>query len=171
MWELDYKERWMPKNWCFWTVVLEKTLESLSDSKEIHPVHPKGHQSWIFIGRTDCWSWNSKYFGHLMRRTDLFEKTLMLGKIEGWRRRRGQRMRWLYGSTDSTDMNLSCSRSWWWTGKLSMLQSMGSHRARHDWATELNWPWPWKSFSPVRLFATPWTTQSLEFSRPDYWSG
>ena len=54
MWELDYKESWVPKNWCFWTVVLEKTLESLLDCKEIQPVHPKGNQSWIFIGRTDA---------------------------------------------------------------------------------------------------------------------
>ena len=54
MWELDYKESWVSKNWCFWTVVLEKTLESLLDSKEIQPVHPKGNQSWIFIGRTDA---------------------------------------------------------------------------------------------------------------------
>ena len=57
MWELDYKENWMPKNWCFWTVVLEKTLESPLDSKEIQPVHPKGNQSWIFIGRTDAKNW------------------------------------------------------------------------------------------------------------------
>ena len=54
MWELDYKESWVPKNWCFWTVVLEKTLKSPLDSKEIQPVHPKGNQSWIFIGRTDA---------------------------------------------------------------------------------------------------------------------
>ena len=54
MWELDYKESWAPKNWCFWTVVLEKTLESSLDCKEIQPVHPKGDQSWIFIGRTDA---------------------------------------------------------------------------------------------------------------------
>ena len=59
MWELDYKESWPLKNWCFWTVVLEKTLESPLDCKEIQPVHPKGDHSWVFIGRTDCWSWNS----------------------------------------------------------------------------------------------------------------
>ena len=58
IWELDYKENWAQKNWCFWTVVLEKTLESPLDCKEIQPVHPKGNQSWVFIGRT-CWSWNS----------------------------------------------------------------------------------------------------------------
>ena len=69
MWELDYKESRVPKNWCFWTVVLEKTLESPLDCKEIQPVHPKGNQSWILIGRTDAEA-VTPYFGHLMQRTD-----------------------------------------------------------------------------------------------------
>ena len=98
--ELDYKESWALENWCFWTVVLEKTLESPLDYKESKPVNPKGNQSWIFIGRTDAEAETPKYYGHLMRRTDSFEKTLMLGKIEGWRRRGWQRMRWLDGITD-----------------------------------------------------------------------
>ena len=77
MWELDYKESWVPKNWCFWTVVLEKTLESPLDNKEIKPVNPKGNQSWIFIGRT-----NAKAEAPiLMQRANSLEKTLMLGKI------------------------------------------------------------------------------------------
>ena len=101
MWELEYKESWALKNWCFWTVVLERTLESPLDCKEIQPVHPKGDQSWIFTGRTVADA------GHLMRRTDSFEKTLMLGKIEGRRGRGWQRMRWLDGITDSMDMSLS----------------------------------------------------------------
>ena len=84
MWELDYKESWALKNWCFWTVMLEKNLESPLDCKEIQPVNPKGNQSWIFIGRVD---------GHLMQRANSLEKTLMLGKIEGNRKRRQQRMR------------------------------------------------------------------------------
>ena len=85
------------------TVVLEKTLESPLDCKEVQPVHPKGDQSWVFIGRTDA---NLQYFGHLMRRSDSLEKTLMLGGI-GVRRRRGrQRMRWLDGITDWMDMGL-----------------------------------------------------------------
>ena len=138
MWELDYKESWVQKNWCFWTVVLEKTLESPLDCKEIQPVHPKGNQSWIFIGRTDGEA-EIQYFGHLMWRTDSFEKTLMLGKIEGRKRRGRQRMRWLDGNTDSMDMSLSISSgSCWWTGKSGVLQSMGSQRVRYDWATELN---------------------------------
>ena len=80
-----------------------------------------------------------QYFGHLMRRTDSLEKTLMLGKIEGRRRRGWQRMRWLDGITDSMDTVWASSRSWWWTGNPGVLQSMGSQRVRHNWATELNW--------------------------------
>ena len=79
-----------------------------------------------------------QYFVHLMGRADSLEKTPMLGKIEGRRRRGRQRVRWLNGITDSMDMSLS-SRSWWWTGKPGVLQSIGSQRVKHDWATELNW--------------------------------
>ena len=106
MWDLDYKESWAPKNWDFWTVVLEKTLESPLESKEIQSVHPKGNQSWIFIGRTDAEA-ETPIFGHLMQRTHSLEKTLMLGKIEVWRRRGRQRMRWLDGIADLMHMNLS----------------------------------------------------------------
>ena len=136
MWELDYKESWAPNNWCFW-VVLEKTLESPLDSKEIQPVHPKGNQSWIFIGRTEDEAENP-ILCPLMRRTDSLEKTLMLGKIEGGRRG-WQRMGWLDGITDSMDMSLSKLRRWWRTGRPGMLQSMGLQRVGHNWATELNW--------------------------------
>ena len=104
--ELDYKESRVPKNWCFWTVVLETNLQSPLDCKEIQPVHPKGNQSWIFIGRTDSEA-ETPIFGHLMRRADSFEKTLMLEKIEGRRRRGWQSMRWLDGITDTMDMSLS----------------------------------------------------------------
>ena len=86
-------------------MVLEKTLESPLDCKEIQPLHPKGDQSWVFIGRTDAEA-ETPNFGHLMRRTDSFEKTLMLGKIEGRRRRGQKRMGWLDGITDSMDMGL-----------------------------------------------------------------
>ena len=103
MWELDYKESWALKNWCFWTVVLEKTLESPLDSKEIQPVHPKGDQSWVFIGRTDVeaetpilWPPDAK--------SCLIWKDLMLGKIVGRRRMGRHRMRWLGGIIDSMDM-------------------------------------------------------------------
>ena len=104
-WELDYKESWAQKNWCFWTVVLEKTLESPLDCKEIQPVQPKGDQSWVFIGRLML-KLKLQYFGYLMWRTDLFDKTLMLGKNEGRRRRGQQRMRWLDSITDSMDIVL-----------------------------------------------------------------
>ena len=105
MWELDYKESWVPKNWCFWTVVLEKTFESPLDCKEIQSVHPKGDQSWVFTERLML-RLKLQYFGHLMQRADSFEKTLMLGKIEGRRRRGRQRMRWLDGIIDLMDMGL-----------------------------------------------------------------
>ena len=88
-------------------MVLEKTLESPLDCKEIQPVHPKGDQSWVFIGRIDAEGLDGQYFGHLMRRADSLEKTLMLGGIGGRRRRGRQRMRWLDGITDSMDMSLS----------------------------------------------------------------
>ena len=99
MWELDYKESWAPKNWCFWTVVLEKTVESPLDCKEIQPVHPEGDQSWVTLEGLML-RLKPQYSGHLMRRADLFEKTLMLGKIEGRRRRGWQRIRWLDGITN-----------------------------------------------------------------------
>ena len=105
MWELDHKESWGLRNWCFWTVVLEETLVSFLDFKEIQTVHPKGNQSWIFIGRTDAEA-ETPIFWPPDVKTDLFDKTLMLGKIEVGRRRGWQRMRWLDG-INSIDMSLS----------------------------------------------------------------
>ena len=106
MWELDHKEDWALKNWRFWIFMLEKTLESPLDSKEIKPVNPKENQPWIFIGRTGAemeapilWPPDAKSW--------LIENILMLGKIEGRRRRGWQRMRWLDGITISIDMSLS----------------------------------------------------------------
>ena len=106
MWELDCEENWAPKYWCFWTVVLEKTLESPLDCKEIQPVHSEGGLPWDFFG-TMMLKLKLQYFGHLMRRVDSLEKTLMLGGIGGRRRRGQQRMRWLNGITDWMDVSLS----------------------------------------------------------------
>ena len=103
---MDYKENWGSKNWRFWTMVLEKTPESPLDCKEIKPVIPQGNQSWILIGRTEADAKTPILF-HLMWKTDSFEKTLILGKIKGRRRREQQRMRWLDDITDWMDMNLS----------------------------------------------------------------
>ena len=99
-------EGWAQKNWCFWTVVLEKTFESPLDGKEIKTVHPKGDQSWIFTGRLML-KLKLQYFGDLMWRANSLEKTLMLRKIEGKRRRRWHRMRWSNSIADSVDMSLS----------------------------------------------------------------
>ena len=134
MWELDCEESWVPKNWCFWTVVLEKTLESPLDCKEIKPVHPKGNQSWIFIGRIDAEAETPILWPPDVKNL-LTEKILILGKIEGRRRREWDG--WMASLTQWTRVWAS-SRSWWWTEKAGMLQFMGSQRVELDWTTEMN---------------------------------
>ena len=136
MWELDCEESWVPKNWCFWTMVLEKTLESPLNFKEIQPVHPKGDQSWVSVGRTDVeaetpilWPPDAKNW--------LIWKDPDVGK--DWRQEKGKTGGdgWMASPTQWTWIWVN-SRSWWWTGRPGVLQSMGSQRVGHDWATELN---------------------------------
>ena len=138
MWELDYKESWAPKNWCLWTVGLEKTLKNPLDCKKIKTVQsllkevsPEYSLEGLML------KLKLQYFSHLMQRTDSLGKTLMLGMIEGRRRMGWQRMKWLDGITNSMAWVWASSRIWWWTSKPGVLQSMGLQRVRHDWATEL----------------------------------
>ena len=135
MWELDCKESWMLKNWCFWTVVLKKTLENPFDCKEIQPVHPKGDQSWVFIGRTDVEAetlvlWPPDAKSWLIWKDPDAEKD--------WRQEKKQTTRdemvKMASPTQWTWVWIN-SRIWWWTGRPGMLQSMGLQRVGQDWAT------------------------------------
>ena len=138
MWELDCEESRALKNWCFWTVVLGKTPESPLDSKEIQPVHSKGDQPWVFLGRNDAkaetpvlWpphvkSWLIGKDSDAGRDWGQKEKGTTEDEMAGWHH--GLDGRWVWVN----------SRSWWWTGRPSMLQLMGSQRVGHDWAMQLN---------------------------------
>ena len=138
IWELDYKESWAPKNRCFWTVVLEKTLERPMERKEIQPVHPKGNQSWIFIGRTDAEAETS-----ILWPPDV--KSWLIGKDpdagKGWRQEEkgmteDEMVGW-HHRVDGHEWVWASSGSWWWTGRPGVLQSTGLQRVGHDWVTEL----------------------------------
>ena len=138
MWELDYKQTWVPKNWCFWTVLLEKTLESPLDCKEIQSVHPKGDESWVFIGRTDdeaegpiVWpphekSWLIWKDPDARKDWRQEEKGTTVDEMVGWHHQlNGHGFGWSPGVGDGL-ASLACCGSW-------------VRRVRHDWVTELNW--------------------------------
>ena len=139
MWELDYKESWVPKNWYFWTVVLEKILESPLDCKEIQPVHPKGNQSWMFIGGTDVeaetpilWPPDVKSWLYLKRPWCWAGlRAGGEGDNRGWDGWMASPTRWIWVWVDSG--------SWWWTGRPSVVQFTGSQGVGHNWVIELNW--------------------------------
>ena len=136
MWELDCEESWALKNWCFWTVVLEKTPESPSDCKVIQPVHSKGDSPWVFFGRTEAkaetpvlWSlhaksWLTGKISDAGRDWGQEEKGMTEDEMAGWHQRLGA---WVWVN----------SGSWWWTERPRVLRFMGSQRVGHDWATEL----------------------------------
>ena len=146
MWELDCEESWALKNWCFWTVVLEETLESPLDCKEIQPIHPKGNQFWVFIGRTDVeaetpvlWPPDAKSW-LIWKKPWCWERLKAGGEgddreWDGWMASLTQ---WTWVWVDSG--------SWWWTGKPGVLQFMGLQRVGHDRVTKLNWMMPYKTF-------------------------
>ena len=136
--ELDHKESWALKSWCFWTVESKKTYESHLDCKEIQPVHPNGDQSWVFMEGLML-KLKLQYFGPPDAKSWLIRKTLILGKIEGRRSRYDRGWGgWMATPTRWTWV-WENSRSWWWTGRPGMLLFMGSQRIGHNRATELTW--------------------------------
>ena len=136
MWDLDHKEGWVPKNWCFWALVLDKTFESL-DSKEIKPVNPKGNKSWIVIEGL-MQKLKLQYFGLLRQRVDSLEKTLMLGFYVGGEEDNKGQDGWMALLIPWTLVWVSLGR-WWRTGKPGVLQSVGSQRVRHNWVKNHSW--------------------------------
>ena len=138
MWELDCEEGWAPENWCFWTVVLEKTLESPLHCKEIQPVHSKGDQSWGVLWKDWCLSWNSSTLATSCEELIHWKRLWCWeglwaggeGDDRGWDGWMASLTQWMWVWV--------ISRSWWWTGRPDLLRFMGSQRVGH-WVTELNW--------------------------------
>ena len=168
MWELDCQESWVPKNWCFWTVVLEKTLESPLDCKEIQPVHPRGDQSWVFIGRTDA-----------KAETPILwpphEKSWLIGKDSDAGRDWGQEekertedeMAGRHHRLDGHEVEWTPEV---WTGRPGMLWFMGSQRVGHNWVNELNWTeLMTKSIRLVKTFIFVFPYNLREKSKQTFW--
>ena len=139
MWELDCEEGWVLKNWCFWTVVLEKTLESPLDCKEIQPAHSEGDQPWDFFGRNDAKAENSSSLATSWEELTHWKRLWCWrglgaggeGDDRGWDGWMASLTRWTWVSVNSG--------SWWWIGSPGVLRFMGSQRVGHDWATDLIW--------------------------------
>ena len=152
MWELDCKESWVLKNWCFWTVVLEKAFESPLDCKGTQPVHLKGNQSWLFIGRTEL-KLKPQYFGIWCEELTHWKRLWYWEGLgaggerddRGWDGWMASPTRWTWVWVNS--------RSWWWTGRPGVLQFMGLQRVGQDWVTEPNW-------TDYKIFIT-WVTPHL----------
>ena len=167
MWELDCEESWAPKNWCFWIVVLEKTLESPLDCKEVQSVHPKGDQSWVFIGRTDAEAelpvlWPPDLKSWLIEKDpdtgrDWVQEEIGTTAWDGWMALPTQ-WTWVWVNSGSL----------WWTGTPGMLWFMGLQRIGHDWASELNWSTflatasIWKC-RLCKYFCQAWSAWELEY--------
>ena len=139
MWELDCEESWAQKNWCFWTAVLEKTLESPLDCKVIQPVHPKGDQSWVFTGRTDAEAETPNTLATSCEELTYWKRPWCWeglgaggeGDDRGWDGWMASPTPWVWVWVNSG--------SWWWTGRPGVLWFMASQRVGHDWAPELKW--------------------------------
>ena len=154
MWELDCEESWALKNWCFWTVALEKTLESPLDCKEIQPVYSDGDQSWVFFGRNDAKAetpvlWPCEELTH-WKRLWCWEGLGAGGEGDdrGWDDWMASLTRWTWVLVNSG--------SWWWTGRPGVLRFMGLQRVGHDWATELNWTEEETESLPLSLLSDMW---------------
>ena len=136
MWELDYKESWVLKNWCFWTVVLEKTLQSPLDCREIQPGHPKGHQPWIFIGRTDGWSWNSNTLATWCKELTHWKRPWWWKRLKaggerddpGWDGWMASLIQWTWVWVSSGN--------WWWTGRPGVLHAVYGVAKSQTWLSD-----------------------------------